>query len=303
MMKPKSTYMPWLILFGLVLTWGSSFILIKQGLRSFSYDSNIVGSLRIVITFLVLLPAALLRIRRVSRKQWKILIIIGIISNGAPAFLFAYAQTGIDSNMAGILNSLTPLFTLLIGFAFFHLQTRWFNIAGIIAGLAGAIGLIYYSGDGDFIFNFHYASFVLVATICYATAVNVIKTHLAELDAISITAFSFIIIGPPVLIYLFMFTDFLTHMQESSTAWEGLGYIAILAIVGTAIALVFFNQLIKMTNALFASSVTYMIPVIAIGWGILDGERLEWNYLAWIFLILGGVYLVNIKQLKNKKNG
>ena len=302
MMKPKSTYLPWLILTGLVLTWGSSFILIKQGLESFSYDSNIVGSLRIVITFLVLLPTALRRIRRVSTRQWKILFIIGVISNGAPAFLFAYAQTGIDSNMAGILNSLTPLFTLLIGFAFFHLKPRWFNIAGIIAGLAGAVGLIHYSGDSGFIFNFNYAVFVLVATVCYATSVNIIKTHLADLDAVSITAFSFFIIGLPVFIYLFTYTDFLQHMQESSTAWEGLGYISILAILGTAIALVFFNQLIKMTNALFASSVTYLIPVIAIAWGIVDGEQLEWSYLAWIFLILGGVYLVNIKQLKIKKN-
>ena len=301
MIKPKQTYIPWLILLGLVLTWGSSFILIKQGLESFSYDSNVVGSLRIVITFLVLLPFALMKIRRIRKREWKILFVVGIISNGAPAYLFAYAQTGIDSNMAGILNSLTPLFTLLIGFTFFYLKTRWFNILGIFAGLAGAVGLIHYSGDGGFIFNFHYAVFILIATICYATAVNIIKTHLEDLDAVSITAFSFFIIGFPVTFYLFFFTDFLDLLAGSRAAWEGLGYISVLAIMGTAIALIFFNQLIKMTNALFAASVTYMIPVVAIAWGIIDGERLEWNYLIWIFLILGGVYLVNTKQLKIKK--
>jgi drug/metabolite transporter (DMT)-like permease len=303
MIKPKQSYFPWLILLGLVLTWGSSFILIKQGLECFSYDSKVVGSLRIVITFLVLLPFALMKIRKIRRREWKVLIIVGIISNGAPAYLFAYAQTGIDSSMAGILNSLTPLFTLIIGFAFFHLKAKWFNIIGIIAGLAGAVGLIHYSGDGGFILNFNYAAFILVATICYATSVNIIKTHLADLDAVSITAYSFFIIGFPVSFYLIFFTDFLHYMSAGVDAWEGLGYISILAILGTAIALIFFNQLIKMTNALFAASVTYLIPIIAIGWGILDGEQLEWNYLIWIFLILGGVYLVNTKQLKFKKNG
>jgi len=302
MQNSRQAYLPWLILLGLVLTWGSSFILIKQGLESFSYDSKVVGSLRIVITFLVMLPPALMRFKRVTRRQWKVLIIVGIISNGAPAYLFAYAQTGIDSNMAGILNSLTPLFTLLIGLAFFHLKPKWFNILGIIAGLAGAVGLIHYSGDGGFIFTINYAVFVLIATICYAASVNIIKVYLADLDAVSITAFSFLIIGLPVTIYLLFFTDFISYFYEGTEAWAGLGYISILAIVGTAIALIFFNHLIKMTNALFASSVTYMIPLVAIVWGILDGEQLKWNYLAWILLILGGVYLVNVKRLKIKKN-
>ncbi|MEN8225003.1 MAG: DMT family transporter, partial [Bacteroidota bacterium] len=171
------------------------------------------------------------------------------------------------------------------------------------AGLAGAVGLIHYSGSGGFIFNFNYAVFILLATICYATAVNILKTHLEDLDAISITSVSFLIIGLPITIYLFFFTGFLHQLSVNPAAWEGLGYVSILAIMGTAIALIFFNQLIKMTSALFAASVTYMIPIVAIGWGIIDGESLEWNYLAWIFLILGGVFLVNTRQLKFKKNG
>lgn len=300
-MQSKQAYIPWLILFGLVLTWGSSFILIKQGLEGFSGDSRVVGALRIVITFLVLLPFALRRLSRVKRKHWGVLVIVGIISNAAPAFLFAHAQTGIDSNMAGILNSLTPMFTLLIGLWFFHIKPKWFNIAGVFAGLAGAIGLIHYSGDGGFAFNFSYAIYVLIATICYAASVNIIKTYLADLDAVSITVFSFLIIGVPVCIFLIFFTGFLDYLSAGKEAWEGLAYISILAIAGTAIALIFFNMLIKMTSALFAASVTYMIPVVAIIWGIIDGEIFEWNYLIWIILILGGVYLVNAKGLKSKK--
>lgn len=301
-MHADKTYVPWLILAGLVLTWGSSFILIKHGLAGLGYNSNIVGSLRISITFLVMLIPALLRLRRITPRQWKILTVVGFINSGAPAYLFAYAQTGIDSNMAGILNSLTPLFTLLIGLSFFRLHARWFNVLGIFAGLTGAIGLIYNSGNGGFIFNFHYAVFVLIATICYATSVNIIKTYLSDLDSVSITAFSFFIIGLPVTVYLIFFTDLTRLLSEGGDAWAGLGYVTILAVIGTAVALIFFNHLIKLTSALFASSVTYMIPIIAIFWGIVDGERFEWNYVAWILLILGGVYLVNTKRLKNKKS-
>lgn len=301
MIAKNPSYIPWFILLGLVLTWGSSFILIKHGLAGFDGDSRTVGALRIVITFIVLIPPALMRLRRVKRKHWIVLTIVGIISNGAPAFLYAYAQTNIDSNTAGILNSLTTLFTLMIGLAFFHLKPKWFNIGGVILGLAGAIGLIHFSGDGGFAFNFSYAVYILIATVFYATSVNIIKTYLVELDAVSITAFSFLIIGLPVTIYLFFFTDFVHDLSHLEGAWTGLGYISILAIVGTALALVFFNKLIKMTSALFAASVTYMIPIVAIAWGILDGEQFEWNFLIWIAMILGGVYLVNAKHLLSKK--
>jgi len=298
----NTKYVQWLILLGLVLTWGSSFILIKHGLAGFSGDSSIVGALRVVITFIVLLPLALMRLKRVKRKHWLVLTIVGIISNGAPAFLYAYAQTHIDSNTAGILNSLTTLFTLVIGLAFFQLRPKWFNIAGVIAGLMGALALIHFSGDGGFVINFRYAVYILIATIFYATSVNIIKTYLVDLDAVSITAFSFLIIGLPVSIYLLFFTDFLHLLSSSEDALAGLGYISILAIVGTALALIFFNKLIKMTSALFASSVTYLIPIVAIGWGIADGERFEWNYILWIGMILGGVYLVNAKHILKKRD-
>lgn len=303
MIAKNPSYVPWLILLGLVITWGSSFILIKYGLESFGGDSSIVGALRIVITFIVLIPPALMRLRRVKRKHWIILAIVGVISNGAPAFLYAYAQTNIDSNTAGVLNSLTTLFTLVIGLAFFHLKPRWHNIAGVFLGLVGAVGLIHFSGDGGFAFNFSYAIYILIATVFYATSVNIIKTYLVELDAVSITAFSFLIIGLPVCVYLLFFTDFIYALRHTQEAWAGLGYISILAVIGTALALVFFNMLIKMTTALFAASVTYMIPIVAIAWGILDGEQLEWNFLLWIIMILGGVYLVNAKHLFSKKTG
>jgi len=301
-MSNKSTYIPWLILFVLALTWGSSFILIKHGLMGFGGDSSIVGALRIVISFLVLLPLAIAKLGKVKRRHWMVLALVGVISNAAPSFLFAQAQTHIDSNTAGILNSLTTLFTLIIGLAFFKLKPKWFNIGGVFIGLIGAIGLIHFSGDGGFVFNIKYAVYVLMATLCYATAVNLIKEYLADLDALSITSVSFLLIGIPLTVYLIFFTDFVHDLSTTKEAWAGLGYISILGIIGTALALIFFNNLIKMTSALFAASVTYMIPIVAIAWGLIDGESFEWNYLLWIVMILLGVYLVHTKHLFSKKS-
>lgn len=290
--KNNKTLIAWLILIALMFTWGSSFILIKKGLEV--YSSSEVGALRIVISFVFLLPLALRGIRKTKPENWLPLIIVGLIGSGAPAFLFARAQTGIDSNLAGVLNSLTPLFTLLIGVAFFSLKTRWFNVAGVLIGMAGAVGLISISGNGDFGFNFSYAVYVLLATICYAVNVNVVKKYLKELDALTITAVSFLIVGIPTMIYLLLFTDFFTQISMGKEAVTGLMYLIILAVVGTVLALIAFNYLIKIRSPLFASSVTYLIPVIAVFWGVIDGEKFNLLYVLWIILILTGVFLVNL---------
>lgn len=285
-----------MILLTLAIVWGSSFILIKKGLL---YFSNLeVGALRIVISFIFLVPFAFRRFKEPSKRDWKYLTIVGVVGSGAPAFLFATAQTGIDSSLAGILNSLTPLFTLFIGLAFFKLKTRWFNVAGVIIALVGAAGLIHVSGGRGFEFNIRYAVFVIIATICYATNVNIVKAHLRHLNAVTITVFSFLVIGLPVLAYLFAGTPFLNKMVSDVQNFEGLGYLAILSIVGTALALFAFNKLIKMASPVFAASVTYIIPVVAVLWGIIDGEPFEWIYVVWISLIILGVFLVNYTYRK-----
>lgn len=284
----------WLILLLLGLTWGSSFILMKKSLQI--YSSSELGALRIVISFLFLLPFALARIRNIRPKTWLILLLAGILGNGAPAFLFAKAQTVIDSSVAGILNSLTPLFTVLVGLVAFRLRLRWFKIFGVILGLSGAVGLLYVSGSGEFSFRFGYALYIIFATIFYAVNVNLIKSYLAHVDSVGIVSLSFMLIGLPVLIYLLVFTGFIPKMSTHPAAFTGLGYIAILAIGGTSLALMLFNKLLKMTDPVFASSVTYLIPIIAIVWGVLDGERFNLSFLLWIFMILSGIILVGSKK-------
>jgi len=291
--RDKKTIISWIILLALMITWGSSFILIKRGLEV--YSDVEVGALRICITFIVFIPF-INRFSKIKANQWKYLAVVGIVGSGAPAFLFAKAQTGIDSNLAGILNSLTPLFTLIISISLFRVKSRMINILGVIIGLIGAVGLIFVSGDKGFEFNFSFAIYVIIAAICYAISVNFVKNYLQDIDSLTITAFSFLIIGLPVLIYLIFFTDFTNHLVSNNRALEGLGYISILAIVGTGIALTAFNYLVKITNAVFASSVTYLVPIVAIIWGKIDGEKFKLIYIIWIVLILFGVFLVNKKK-------
>jgi drug/metabolite transporter (DMT)-like permease len=279
----------------------------KQGLKVFSAVE--LGALRLSITFLFLFPFMILRFRKIKLRQWYILLICGLVGNGIPAFLFAYAQTGIDSSLSGILNSLTPLFTLIIGALFFKYRSRWFNVAGVFIGLIGTIGLIAVSGGGNFTFNFSFSVYVIIATCCYALNLNLIKTYLVDTDAISITTYAIGSVGIPALIFLFFFTDFVTVMQTGASAWHGFAMVTILAVLGTGLAVMLYNYLIKITNVVFAASVTYLMPVVAILWGVGDGEPFSFINVLWIALILLGVFLVNsrfgkpsLESLNHKNN-
>lgn len=289
----------WVTLFSLMIIWGSSFILIKKGLLFYSYGQ--VGAIRIIMAWLFLLPWAVRRLRGLSTRQWFFLAIVGLVGSAAPAYLFPKAQTGIDSSLAGILNSLTPLFTLLISVIAFSARPRWWNILGVLIGLAGAVGLMSVSGGHNLQFNFSFAIYILIASMCYAINANLVKHVLGNVKPVTITALAFFIIGPPAVIWLFLATDFSQTLTLHRESWEGLIYLVLLGVIGTGLALMFFNRLIQMTTPVFASSVTYLIPIIALAWGILDGEIFKVVYFLWILLILAGVALVNRKISPLKK--
>jgi drug/metabolite transporter (DMT)-like permease len=162
--------------------------------------------------------------------------------------------------------------------------------------LVGTLILIL-SGKGGFLEDInYYAILVVLATIFYGLNLNIIKYYMADLKALTITSVSLLIVSPMALTVLFGFTPFLEHMQYSEGAWQAFGYICILGIVGTALALIVFNNLVQMTNPLFTSSVTYIIPLVAVFWGILDGENLYTLHYIGMVGILIGVYLVNRKK-------
>lgn len=286
----------WVTLIFLSFIWGSSFILMKKGLRSFSNDQ--VAALRIFISFIAFLPFGIKYFKKLTKENILPLFIVGFIGSTVPAFLFTKAQTNIDSGLAGILNSMTPLFTLIIGLLFYKSAAKLINAIGIFLGLIGALGLIVYSTDGTNILENinYYGLFVIVATICYGINVNHVKYKIKELNGLELTSLAFMLVGPFAGIYL-LFTDF-TFTLSTNDYLLNLSFIAILAVIGTVLALVIFNTLIQRTSALFGASVTYLIPVFAIMWGIFDGEKITIIQFLWIGLILTGVYLVNQKKQK-----
>lgn len=283
----------WIILIALALTWGSSFILMKRGMDVYSSDE--VAALRIFIAFLFLSPLIFKHVKKPLLKHWKGFLGMGLLGNFIPAFLFTKAETGISSSLTGMLNSLTPLFTLLLGVLLFKTKTKWVNVIGILIGFLGAIGLLMVGKSEDMNNNMLFGLFVVIATICYALSVNIIKKELNEVNSITATVWAMMFIGPLGGIYLFGFTDFTSKLSSNPLAYNSLGYIVVLAVFGTALSVIVFNVLIRNTNALFASSVTYLIPIVALVWGILDGEDVQLLHFVWIVIILLGVYLVNKK--------
>lgn len=288
--QKRQTWLPWLILGVLAIVWGSSFILIKRGLTAFSAGE--VGALRIVSAALFLMPVALPKLRNLSRRQMIILLIIGFVGSFIPAFLFATAQTSISSSLTGILNALTPLCTLLLGAAFFAKPITSKKGIGLGIGFIGSVILII-GGSGGNIGEINlYGLLVIGATICYGLNLNIIKNYTPEIHPVVITSVSLLFVGPLALGYLFGFTSFTENVQQPSAFWPLIALIA-LGVIGTALALIMFNKMVQMKTAVFASSVTYIIPIVAVIWGVLDGEALSAYHFIGMAAILGGVYVAN----------
>lgn len=283
--------MPWVLLIVLSLIWGSSFILIKRGLDV--YTPGQVAALRIVIAGTLLLPFTVVQLRHTRRELLGYVALVGILGNGIPAYLFSIAETQLNSSTAGTLNALQPLFTLLIGAVVFHISLTRVKVVGVVIGLVGAVMLaLRNGGSGEPTQNLLYGLLIMVATIMYAISTNIIRYKLHSLRAIQLTSLSLPMVALPYLLYL-LTTDFTERFVSVPGAFSSLGYIAILASLGTTFSVILFNRLIQQSGPLFASSVTYIIPVVALGWGIADGEPLGPLHIVGMGAILAGVYLVN----------
>jgi len=288
----EKRWFQFIILLILAFIWGSSFILIKVGLKSFG--NNQAAAIRLSIASLVLLPLSLKNLRLIRRKDLKSLLIAGFIGSFFPAFLFTKAQTQIDSALAGILNSLTPVFTLLIGLLVHHIAIRGRQTVGVALGLFGAVGLVITQQDISDIRVNHYALYIILATVFYGTSINEIKAHLTHLSGVQITSLSFLFIGPAAWLYL-LTTDFSSVTSNPDWPFHLLA-LAVLAIIGTAFAMLLMNSLIRYTSPVFASSVTYIIPLFAIMWGILDRENITYRHVLFMITILFGVYLISKRR-------
>lgn len=300
--KTKQIVVSWGLLVLLAAIWGSSFILMKRAM--FAEDgtrllSNThVAALRVVIASATMLPFILKDFWKNLRRFALPLAIAGWMGNGFPAFLFTTAQTQLDSSITGILNALTPLFTLLIALVLYKKRYPLINYIGIAVALLGAVLLIFEHSHGISGAPFWAYGLVAIATVCYAVSVNVIRNNLYDLSAVKVTGLAMVWVSPLCLAFLW-YDGFFDLIQESENTRTGIPFVLILAIVGTAIALVLFNHLIKISNALFASSVTYLMPVVAVLWGFIDHESISWLDLIFTAVIISGVYMVNKKSVKS----
>jgi drug/metabolite transporter (DMT)-like permease len=286
----KNQQQKWMYLLFLSIVWGSSFILMKKALIGVTPIQ--LGALRMMITAIFLLLVGFKSLQRIQKKHWIYIAYTALLGTFIPGFLFAYAIYGIDSSIVSILNSFTPFNTLIFGALVFGVAFKRKQFIGILIGLIGTLILILKGANLNPDQNYWYALLIIIASVGYAFNVNIVKKYLQDLDALAITTGNFLLLLIPATIVLF-FTDFFSTFKTDSVGLESLGYISILSIVGTGIAKTIFNKLVQISTPIFSSSVTYLIPIVAIIWGVLDGEKLsEIQVLAGI-IILFGVYLVN----------
>lgn len=291
--KSSSTnFLAWSLLIVLSIIWGSSFIIIKKGLVAF--DPGEIAALRIFSASLFLFPIAIKNLKQIkTRKQWVFLFTSGFLGSLIPAFLFPLAQTRIDSAVTGVLNALTPFFTILIGGMLVGAKFNKRIKLGIFIGFLGSI-LLVTAGSG---FNLtqinYYALLIVMATILYGFNVNILKYYLGDLRPVHITSFAMMLIGPFSLVYLLLYADVMSTLRSDLHNLIPLGYIIFLGVIGTAISLILFNKLVKITNIVFSSSVTYLIPVVAVIWGLIDNEVLLLQHYVGMIFIIVGVLLAN----------
>lgn len=275
----------------LSLIWGSSFILMKRGLVALNPYQ--LGSLRIVFATIFLLLIGFKSLAKIPIQKWRYITLTALFGIFLPVYLFAYAQTGISSSVSGILNSLTPLYTLLLGVLAFGLTFKRNQIIGVILGLSGCFLLVFYGNSSHGETNYFYALLVVIGTICYATNVNLIKKYLSDVTPLAIITANFVILLVPALVILFCcgYADIATKPEVIHATF----FIVVLGVIGTGVANLIYYKLIQITSPLFASSVTYFIPIVAMSWGLLDGEMLNPLQFLGAFIILIGVYMASKK--------
>ena len=285
----KKELYPWFLLFILSLIWGSSPILIKKALVSLSpYE---IGSLRLTFAAVVLIPFLGKNFKEIKKKDYLILFISGIVGNVIPYFLYPIAQTNIDSATSGVLTSLTPFFALLIGVIFYKQNATKNNIIGLITGFVGTTILIIFSSQVGVIGNNVFGLFVVLATLLYGINLNLIKYHLNHLKPVTITSFSIVSILPVTFYILLSETPFVDHMNNYESYKLEFFYVFVLGFLSTSVATLIFYNLIKIKDTVFASMVTYLMPIVAIFIGIADGEIINIIQVGGMMLILTGVFI------------
>ncbi len=284
----------WIYLIIVSVIWGSTFILIKRALLGLSAYQ--IGGLCIIMTTFLLLPFGIKKCKYLKKREWCWIAIIGFLSSFLPPVFLGLAQQGINSSVSSIINSSTPLNTVLIGVVLFGVFISRVQIFGVLIGMFGGL-LLFYSDSYGVDQNYYYGIFVLASSLAYALNINIVKKYLSHIDSLTVITASFITILIPALILVY-FSGFFDNILQDLEMQQSLIYLGLFALFGNAISKVVFNELIVISSPIFAASVNYLIPLVAIAWGLLDGEKLGRTQLIGGIIIVLGVFLVNKKQIK-----
>lgn len=279
----------WFLLIGLSIIWGFSFIFMKYGLKTLSWDQ--VAALRISFSFVFTLPILIWHFRKIRKQEIPYYCAVGFFGSGLPAFCFTFAQTHIDSGITGVLNSLTPVFTFVIGVMLFSMRFEWNKFWGLVVALTGALVLVIFDASEGGESNLLYALPLFLATMSYALSANIVKRYLQTAHPLVLGAVGFLFIGIPAMIYLFS-TDFVSRASIDTFRISFTSIMA-LSFFGTVLASIGYYMLIQKTDAIFGSLVAYIIPIVAIIAGTADGEILRAHHLAGMAFILVGIYIIN----------
>ena len=283
----------WFYLAILSLIWGSSFILIKKGLVGL--NSVQLASLRMIFAASVIYVYSYNSIKKIPKKSWKWIVITAYLGTFFPVYLISYGQTEIESGLASIITTVTPINTLIIGIIFFSLTFSIKQLLGLFIGLVGAVLLLYEASETNLNSNIYFSFFIYLTTVGYAASVNLIKKYLTNIPPEAVTAGIFLSISPPAIIVLY-FSDFTDLNFQDPIILKPIFFVLVLGVFGSAIAQTLFNKFVKISSPIFASAVTYTMPVVAIFWALIDGEILSIMQFFATAIILIGVYLVNKRK-------
>lgn len=291
----NNKFTSWFIFILLSFIWGSSFILMKLGLEHLS--SYHVASIRILVAGITLLPFVFKHFKDIPKNKLGVVFLSGLFGNLIPAYLFCKAETGVSSALAGMLNSLTPIFTLVLGVAFFQTKTSKMQQLGIGIAFVGSLLLLFSRGvEGQQ--NLVDILLIILATVFYGINVNMVGRHLQGVNVYGIASVSLLCSGFIALLVL-IFTGFFSLEFNNAGFLKAAGYTSLLGFICTGVATILYYQLIKSAGVIFSAMVTYCIPIMAIVWGFFYHESITWLEVGSLFVILIGVYTTNAEKIRN----
>ncbi len=279
----------WILVFTLAGIWGSSYLVLKKALVVFTPLQVIAG--RMFFASIFLLPFALREIKNIPRQKWGSLIFFAIITNLCVTYLNALAQSQITSSLNGIFSALTPLMTLVLGLVFYRQTFKPIQLLGLLIGLIGTLILVFYAPGNELGAINLFALIAVLATLCTGLSGNIVKFNLSDLSSVQISSIAFLIVFPLAAFYVWQSDFFILGLESSEGRWA-LGEILFLAFFANVIAILIFTWLIEISSPVFATLVTYLVPIVALGWGLWDGEVVNLSQLMGMGIIISSVWLV-----------